>query len=355
MQRLLPHRLLRACNPEKQMRILLSLMLLSAFTGDMAAGQAENATELVQQLGRGINVLGYDTIWKNPSKAHFQSAYYKMLHDNGFQNIRVNLQAFSYMDAANQLDPKWLSTLDAVVKQATDAGLMVILDEHDFQFCGRDADDCRAKLLAFWEQISPRYRSAPPSVLFEILNEPNRAMTPDLWNELLSQNLALIRKTNPTRGVVIGPANSNNFHSLDALTLPADDRNIVVTVHYYDPFSFTHQGATWTNPSRENLVGVPWGSEADRQTVIRNFGTIAAWSQVHDRPILLGEFGSYDKADMASRAAWTSTVARAAESDHFAWSYWQFESSFSAYDIANQRWMEPIYNALVPGVSHPPQ
>jgi endoglucanase len=58
---------------------------------------------------------------------------------------------------------------------------------------------------------------------------------------------------------------------------------------------------------------------------------------------------------MASRVAWTSTVARTAESDHFAWSYWQFESSFSAYDIVGQRWMEPIYHALIPEVSKPQQ
>jgi endoglucanase len=154
--------------------------------------------------------------------------------------------------------------------------------------------------------------------------------------------------------VVIGPANSNNFHFLDALVLPADDRNIVVTVHYYDPFPFTHQGATWTNPSRENLVGVPWGTDVDHQTIVRNFSTIAAWSQDHDRPILLGEFGSFDKGDMTSRAAWTSTVARTAESNHFAWSYWQFESSFTAYDIVNQHWIEPIYAALVPEASKQP-
>ncbi|TQX83443.1 glycoside hydrolase family 5 protein [Rhizobium sp. rho-13.1] len=330
------------------MRIFLALVLLATSAGNIVAGQAGHADQLVQQLGRGINVLGYDPIWKDPSKAHFQPGDYKMLHDSGFQHIRVNLQAFSHMDAADKLDLKWLETLDSVIEQATEAGLLVILDEHDFQFCGRGADECRSKLLAFWRQIGPRYRNAPASVLFEILNEPNRAMTPDLWNGLLSETLALIRQTNPTRGVVIGPANSNNFRSLDALVLPTTDRNIIVTVHYYDPFPFTHQGATWTVPSRERLIGVPWGTDADHQTIVRNFSNIAAWSKAHDRPILLGEFGSYDKADMAARVAWTSAVARTAERDHFAWSYWQFESSFSAYDIANRHWIEPIYDALIP-------
>lgn len=281
------------------MRIFLALVLLATSAGNIVAGQAGHADQLVQQLGRGINVLGYDPIWKDPSKAHFQPGDDKMLHASGFQHIRVNLQAFTHMDAADKLDPKWLETLDSVIEHATEAGLLVILDEHDFQFCGRDVDECRTKLLAFWRQIAPRYRNAPASVLFEILNEPNRAMTPDLWNGLLSETLALIRQTNPTRGVVIGPANSNNFHSLDALVLPTTDRNIIVTVHYYDPFPFTHQGATWTVPSRERLIGVPWGTDADHQTIVRNF-----------RPSLPGRKPMIVPSSLANSAATTRPIWR---------------------------------------------
>src|SRR5688500_20316792 len=35
------------------------------------------------------------------------------------------------------------------------------------------------------------------------------------------------------------------------LILPADDRNIIVTIHTYDPFYFTHQGASWTRPQTD--------------------------------------------------------------------------------------------------------
>jgi endoglucanase len=118
------------------------------------------------------------------------------------------------MDSANRLDPRWLRTLDGVVRQATAAGLNVIIDEHDYECCGADPDWCRRKLVAFWKQVASRYRKAPSSVLFEILNEPNGEMTADRWNALLVEALGVIRRTNPTRTVVIGPASTRSRRSI---------------------------------------------------------------------------------------------------------------------------------------------
>ncbi len=68
----------------------------------------------------------------------------------------------------------------------------------------------------------------------------------------------------------------------------------------------------------------------------------------HDRPILLGEFGAYDKAPQEDRIKYTAAVARAAEKRGWAWTYWQFDSNFIVYDIDKDAWNEPIYRALVP-------
>ncbi len=63
----------------------------------------------------------------------------------------------------------------------------------------------KPRFLAFWKQIARRFNDAPNTVLFEILNEPNGWLTPRLWNEFLGEALRIIRETNPTRTVVIGP------------------------------------------------------------------------------------------------------------------------------------------------------
>lgn len=47
--------------------------------------------------------------------------------------------------------------------------------------------------------------------------------------------------------VIVGPTEWNAVGKLAEPELP-DDPNLIVTVHYYDPFAFTHQGAEWTEP-----------------------------------------------------------------------------------------------------------
>jgi endoglucanase len=203
--------------------------------------------------------------------------------------------------------------------------------------------------MAFWEQVAGHYKDSPNSVLFEILNEPNSQVTPELWNAWVKDALAIIRKSNPRRNVVIGPASWNNIHYLDKLELPDGDRNIVVTVHYYLPMNFTHQGARW-NKSTANLSGITWGTDEEKRKVEDDFATVQEWSKAQKRPILLGEFGAYDRGgtDMDSRVRYTSHVARTAESLGWAWTYWQFDSDFIVYDMAKDDWVQPIWRALIP-------
>ena len=298
-------------------------------------------------MRRGVNIIGYDPLWKNFAKARFHERHFQLIHDAGFDTVRVNLQSFGHMDARNRLDPAWLKTLDWVVKNALANHLTVILDEHDSTICAKRADACRTKVLAFWEQIAPIYKDAPPEVVFEILNEPNTLITDEVWNALLKDALAVIRKTNPTRNVVIGPGHWNSIHHLDQLELPEDDRHIIATVHYYEPMEFTHQGARWSKPTA-HLSGVTWGTDAEKKRVVDDFALAQQWAKANARPILLGEFGAYDKGAMASRVLFTSWVARTAESLGWAWTYWQFDSDFIAWDMAKGAWVEPIRKALIP-------
>jgi hypothetical protein len=297
-------------------------------------------------LKRGVNVLGYDPIWSEPAKARFQLRHMQAIREGGFDHVRLNLHAFEHMDADGRLPAAWLKMLDDMTAAALNAGLQVILDQHNFMDCAKEIDKCRSRLKGFWRQIAPRYKDAPDAVLFEILNEPNGAVDA-VWNDMLAENLAIIRETNPKRRVVVGPKFWNSLDHLDSLKLPESDRNLVVTFHYYTPMEFTHQGASWT-PQFQKLSGVTWGSTAELDKLKQDFDRVKAWAQRSGRPILLGEFGALESAGMQQRVAWTAAVARAAEARSFGWSYWQFDSDFVAWDMKADGWVKPILGALVP-------
>src|SRR6478672_10989376 len=150
------------------------------------------ATEEIQ-FRRGINILGYDPFWKKPEKGRFTAKNFADIRNGGFDFVRVNLFVFDHMDAQNRIDPEWLKRLDWVVANATRASLGVILDEHDFGTCSNDVAMCRAKLPAVWTQLARRYGDQPPTVAFELLNEPHDHLDPDTWNAMIPGLLSIVR------------------------------------------------------------------------------------------------------------------------------------------------------------------
>lgn len=327
----------------------LLLFLVLCWTAPLwAQPETVDAFEQNRRLGRGVNIIGYDPIWRSRDQARFQEKHFRLLKEAGFNSVRINLHPFRHMEKDKDfaLRPSWFETLDWAVAQALTNRLMVILDFHEFNAMAENPDSRKEQFLSFWRQVSAHYRNAPSSVLFEILNEPNRGLTPTLWNQYLREALAIIRATNPTRTVIIGPAFWNSMDRLKDLDLPEEDRHLIVTVHYYKPMEFTHQGASWTN--QRDKTGIPWGSEAERKAVQEDFARADAWAKAHKRPMFLGEFGAYDRAPMESRLRYIEWVARTAEAHGWSWAYWQFDSDFILWDMKQDRWVEPILRALIP-------
>jgi endoglucanase len=334
-------------------RALTPVLLLFAavlFPAVSNGAEAVDAFSQNKKIGRSVNIIGYDPIWRSPEKARFTLRHFQLIRAAGFDSVRINLAPFRAMDANNnyQLSDAWLKVLDWSVRGALDNGLAVILDCHEYTAMGNDPEGNHGRFLAFWRQIAPRFRDASPDVMFELLNEPSRKLSSELWNSYLAESLAIVRQSNPTRTVIIGPANYNRHDSLDELKLPENDRNIIATIHYYLPMSFTHQGASWS-PENRDKTGVEWlGTPEEQQAIVEHFARAQAWSKANNRPILLGEFGAYDKGPMDSRARYTAFVCRTAEKLDWSWSYWQFDSDFVVYDIGQDRWVEPIRDALIP-------
>ncbi|MCS0580284.1 glycoside hydrolase family 5 protein [Massilia pinisoli] len=306
------------------------------------------AQDQVHRMGRGVNIIGYDPFWRDGPQGNYKDEHFAKIKAAGFSTVRAVLFAFRALDAQNRLDPRWLNRLDWVVATAGKHGLNVIIDEHDFDECSKDVPACMPKLKAVWAQLAERYRNESNTVIFELLNEPHGQFDAATWNASFPQVLAVMRKTNPTRNVIVGGVQWNSRTTLKDLKLPADDHHLIATFHYYDPFPFTHQGASWADEPIRSTTGVHFGTAAERAQIDTDFAAVKAWSDASGRPVFLGEFGAYDKGAMDERALWTATVARTAEKYGFAWAYWQFSSDFLLYDFKRDDFVQPILKALVP-------
>ena len=303
------------------------------------------------RLGRGVN-LG--NMLEAPNEGGWgltvQAADFPTIRAAGFDHVRVPIRwsAHTAVDAPFTIDPVFFERIDWVIDQALANDLAVVLNIHHYDELYTEPTVHDDRFVAIWTQIAERYRDRPAEVMFELLNEPHDALGAARWNRIMLKALTAVRASNPTRTVIVGPIEWNSFSRLKDLELPDEDTHLIATFHYYLPFEFTHQGAEWAAGS-DAWLGRTWsGTGLDATDVDTHFDLAAAWANEHNRPLYLGEFGAYSKADLESRVRWTTYVARAAESRAMAWAYWEFASGFGVYDPTAGAWREPLLKALIP-------
>jgi endoglucanase len=330
----------------KQLSLILFLVI------PVLSYAQEKSTDIFaanKKLGRGIN---FGNALEAPKEGEWgvtlKAEYFKAIKEAGFDSVRlpVKWSAHAKADAPYTIDKKFAERVDWAIDQALANKLRIIVNIHHFGEMDADPDKHLKRLVGLWEQIAERYKDRPADVYFELFNEPHEKFVDAKWNAAIPKMLTSVRKSNPARPVIVGPSNWNGIWALDKLQLPID-RNLIVTVHFYDPFEFTHQGASFVKDANK-WKGRKWPQSADEETKIqKSFDQAAAWAKKHDRPVFLGEFGSYQEADMDSRARWTRFVVREAEKRGFSWSYWEFCAGFGAYDPKTDMWRAPMKAALV--------
>jgi endoglucanase len=330
--------------------VILPLLVMAAVMGEMFSGMAQSisntnsipdggAFKQNALLGRGVNI---------PSLKTMEDAHFKIIKATGFDNVRIPLNPFKFTKSETDcsIDTAYFHLVDKVINLALANKLMAIVDFHEHHAMGANPLGNKAKFLAIWEQIANRYKNYPNTILFEICNEPN--MKDSIWNGLLKEAHQLIRKSNPNRTILIGSIYGNQIKFLKNLELPDSDPNIIVTIHYYMPIGFTHQGAPWSEKNK-NLSGIEWtNTAAEAQAIKNDFDTAQQWSKKYSRPLHLGEFGVYEKAGMESRIRWTNFVACEAEKRNWSWSYWEFNAGFGIYNMEKDEWKPGLLNALIP-------
>lgn len=349
--------------------LIVIALLLSAF-GPLDAQSV--AQKRADRMGIGMNLSYLDNWWLGANAKTFTdfaeeedaAKRQKMFADiatAGFTTVRIPICFGAW---ANLKPPyQWKNTqglefADQFVKWALANNLNAVVDLHHTEFDGKiDGAATTERIVWLWKQIAERYKNIDPEkVFFELRNEPHD-IKPEVWRRQAEEIIKAVRTIAPNHTLVVG---FHDWNSRQALidSKPFADRNIIYTFHYYDPFVFTHQGATWAGEGLPDLKYVPFpGSKRDItvpdsakgrwvENLINNyerdskadkmFADLKAaknWSEQNNVPIFLGEFGSYSKnPTMKDRCRHAAVVYSVLGKLKIPNAWWEWDGGFNMFE-----------------------
>jgi endoglucanase len=328
---------------------LIGLMMISTvpWIGQSVSSQtSSNVFEVNKLLARSMNISGLESPVEGAWGVKLEEAFFDQIKAAGFTAVRLPVRFSAHIEPYEPFNirAEFFRRVDWAIQRAKMRGLAIIIDVHHFDEIKGPEDYLKVRLVDVWRQIANRYKNQPENVIFELYNEPHEGFEP-YWNDHMAAALAMVRKTNPTRAVIVGPNGWNNAERFPELKLP-NDSNLILTFHNYTPFVFTHQGADWVTPSP--AVGTTWTNTPAQQAEIRRYMDFALeYGKAQNKPIFMGEFGAFNKGPIESRAAWTRFTRDEAEARGFSWAYWEYNGGFGIYDPKTKTWRQPLLDALV--------
>ena len=190
-----------------------------------SADTAADAIALCRSIGRGINLgNGLEAPSEGAWGYKIEDEHLRLIKEAGFNSVRIPIRwsARAAGEPPYEIDPKFFGRVDHVLDEAAKHGLVAILNVHHYDELYRDPGQAPAAAagdLAANRRSLPR----PPghACCSNCLNEPNAKLDDKKWNDAVTELSPIVRASNPTRGVIVGPASWNNVNALAKLELPA--------------------------------------------------------------------------------------------------------------------------------------
>ncbi len=285
--------------------------------------------------------------------AFFTQKDIRFIDSAGFDHIRLPIDEEQMWDENGQRHDDAFHLMNECMRWCKDAHLRVVLDLHILRSHYFNATDKplwthpeeQDKFVRLWKDLSAAVKQWPTGMLaYELMNEPV-ADDPEQWNDLLARVADSIRKWEPERTLVIGSNRWQSVSTFDHLKVPANDRNIILSFHFYEPFFLTHTGASWTKlkdfKGKVNYPGqIVVNGTTPEETRIYNRDTLESMMQkpfhladsLH-LPLYCGEFGVIEKAPTGPKLAWYRDMVAIFEKHGVAYANWNFKAgSFGIVD-----------------------
>lgn len=315
-------------------------------------------------LRRGINasewfaqVVPPATYNKEHYATHTTGQDIALIASLGFDHVRLSVNPQPIFPGWGSRD-EYFASLDAAVKMILDHGLSVIIDIHpegDFKARLRD-DGFVEEFTNFWRTLAKHYSTWDSDrVFFEILNEPE-ASDRYRWLGIQTKLAAAIRESAPQYTIIAAGARWSADDELIFME-PLPDGNVIYNFHFYEPHTFTHQGATWGSPYWIWIKNLPYPSTVesankvaaeipdelgklwvvrygrdhwDAERIEAEVNQVAEWAARRHLAVTCNEFGVYRKyANPDDRARWISDVRTILERHGIGWTMWDYAGSFA--------------------------
>lgn len=313
-----------------------------------------------QNFTKGVNV----TNWFQAGSARqvqftlYTKKDFEQIKSLGCDVIRlpINLHFMTSGAPKYTLDPLFLNMLDQVVDWAEELKIHLILDNHTFDPDVNTSADVINPLKHVWAQMAQHYKARSSYVYYEILNEPH-GIADVTWAQIQQKVIDTIRVHDKQHYIVVGGSGWNGYNNLAPLPVYSDTK-LIYTFHFYDPFVFTHQGATWGSPVMSNLAGVPfpynsssmpatpndlkgtwvesalnsYSSEGNVNRVRQLIDIAVAFKTQRNVPVFCGEMGVYiPNSNDADRVRWYEAVRIYMEQKGIPWTMWDYKGGFGLF------------------------
>lgn len=291
-------------------------------------GNTMEAANNGQNFGNNVGLAG-ETSWQGTKTT---KALIEFVKSQGFRSVRIpcNWVCGHISEASTvTIDATWMTRVKEVVDYCVDAGLYVVLNDHydggwvEKSFVDLSNSTVRKNadtMKAIWTQIALCFKDYDEHLLFAGLNEPdvdNQAKT-DVLIRYEQAFIDAVRATggnNKTRTLIVqGPGTDIN-KTVKFYSMPKDKvkGRLMLEVHYYDPFGFTHchfDGNNGENSAKKGDWNYPvyfwgegnhvtggswenhnatWGEEAGVKTQFDKMKTNFVDKGI---PVYIGEYGT---------------------------------------------------------------
>ncbi len=311
-------------------------------------------------FNKGVNLTGWfgaanakSIPFSNYTKKDLQN-----IKSLGCDVIRLPIELHHMTNGAPNytIDPIFYNYLDQVIDWTEELKLNLIIDNHTLE--DAKAKSVEIPLIKIWPQMARHYKDRTTSLFYEILNEPNALLATD-WAIIQAKVVDSIRVYDKKHTIIVTGADWGGIYGMTKLNKLADT-NLIYSFHFYDPFLFTHQGASWASPSLIDLGGVPFPYDAARipfcppsltgswvenglKTDYKTDGTVAklktaidaavAYGTTNGVKIYCGEFGVYKlKSLNADRVNWYKEVASYLTLKSIPWTMWDYQGGFGIFN-----------------------